>query len=268
MRGSEERFRSLVENATVGIYRATPQGDILMANPALVRMLGFTDFQDLAARNLGQEGFDPNYTDGLFRERREQDGDMRGVEAAWTRQDGSVIFVRESGRAIRSEDGKILYYDGIVEDITEKKRAEEELLFKTTLLEAQTETTIDGILVLDRTGRTLLANRQFARMWNIPEELVRTKVVKKMMEYVLPQVAHSAAFLQRVEYLNVHETEKMNDEVELKDGRVLERDLLPFRILPESSTAESGIFAISASANERRPSMSAWLPRSSNPQKP
>ena len=156
---SEERFRSLVENATVGIYRTTPQGGILMANPTLVRMLGFKDFEELAARNLEEAGFEPNYARRLFRERMEKDGEVRGVEEAWTRQDGSVIFIRESARAIRGEDGTILYYDGIVEDITEKKRAEEAL----RLTQFSVEHASDAIFWMDPQGRILYVNEAACR---------------------------------------------------------------------------------------------------------
>jgi PAS domain S-box-containing protein len=125
LRESEERFRSLVENATVGIYRTTPDGHILMANPALVRMLGFDSFEDLAARNLECGGFEPSYPRSVFRERIEREGQVIGLEAAWIRRDGSVILVRESARAVRAEDGRVLHYDGIVEDITTRRHAEE-----------------------------------------------------------------------------------------------------------------------------------------------
>ena len=159
LRQSEERFRSLVENATVGIYRTTPQGSILMANPTLVRMLGFKDFEELAARNLEEAGFEPNYARRLFRERMEKEGEVRGVEEAWTRQDGSVIFIRESARAIRGEDGTILYYDGIVEDITEKKRAEEAL----RLTQFSVEHASDAIFWMDPQGRILYVNEAACR---------------------------------------------------------------------------------------------------------
>ena len=125
LRESEERFRSLVENATVGIYRTTPDGHILMANPALVRMLGFDSFEELAARNLECGGFEPSYPRSVFRERIEREGQVIGLEGAWIRRDGSVIFVRESARAVRADDGRMLYYDGIVEDITTRRHAEE-----------------------------------------------------------------------------------------------------------------------------------------------
>ena len=124
LRDSEERFWSLVENATVGIYRTTPDGRILTANPALVRMLGFDSFEELASRNLESNGFAPGYPRSVFRERVEREGTVSGIVSAWTRRDGTVIFVRESAGVVRGDEGRVLYYDGVVEDITERKRVE------------------------------------------------------------------------------------------------------------------------------------------------
>jgi PAS domain S-box-containing protein len=154
LRESEERFRSLFENATVGIYRTTPEGRILMANKTLVRMLGYEHFDDLAARNLEVDGFEPGYPRRLFREQIEKGGEVRGMEEAWTRLDGSEIFVRESARTIRSGDGLILYYDGIVEDITERKRAEEAL----RLTQFSVEHASDAILWMDSEGQIVYVN--------------------------------------------------------------------------------------------------------------
>ncbi len=128
LRESEARFRSIFENATVGIYRTTPDGRILLANPALVRMLGYSTFEELAQRNLEEEGFEPQYPRSKFKELVERNGVVIGLETAWKRRDGSVIFVRESARAVRDpETGKVLYYEGIVEDITDWKKAEQAL---------------------------------------------------------------------------------------------------------------------------------------------
>ncbi len=124
---SELRFRSLYENATIGLYRTTPDGNILLANPALVKMLGYTSFQKLAERNLGKDGFEPSYQREEFLEKIERDGEINGYDSKWTRQDGTAIFVLESARAIRDSHGKTLYYDGTVENITKRKLLEEQL---------------------------------------------------------------------------------------------------------------------------------------------
>ena len=183
LRESEERFRSLVENATVGIYRTTPEGRILMANPALIRMLGYGDFEELAARNLEIDGFEPDYPRKIFRERIEQDGEIIGLEEKWKKQDGSVIFVHESARAIRGKDGKTLHYDGIVEDITERKRAEEAL----RLTQFSVEHASDAILWMDSEGQIIYVNDAACRaLERSREELLSLSITE-----------YRATFLQR-----------------------------------------------------------------------
>ncbi len=127
VRENRERYRNLFENSPVGIYRTTPDGRILMANPALVRMLGCSSFEELAARNLEEEGFEPSYPRSGFKEIMESKGEVVGLEAAWMKNDGSVIFVRENAKAIRDAKGDISCYEGTAENITERKRAEEAL---------------------------------------------------------------------------------------------------------------------------------------------
>jgi PAS domain S-box-containing protein len=124
---SEEQFRSLYENSTIGIYRTNPAGKILLANPALVKMLGYSSFAELASRNLVEEGFEPSYPRQLFLEKFAEKDEVLGLEAAWKRRDGSVIHVREGTRAVRDAGGVILHFDGTVEDITERKLAEGKL---------------------------------------------------------------------------------------------------------------------------------------------
>jgi PAS domain S-box-containing protein len=127
LRESEERFRTLYENSTVGIYRTTPDGRILLANPTLVKMLGYSSFDELSRRNVEKNGFEPSYNRAQSLEKIEREGEVKGLESAWTLRDGSVVFVSESTRAIRDREGKTLYYDGIIEDITERKQTEDAL---------------------------------------------------------------------------------------------------------------------------------------------
>jgi PAS domain S-box-containing protein len=126
LRESEERYRSLFSGVPVGLYRTTPGGQIMDANPALVQMLGYPDLDSLLEVNAT----DP-YVNAEDRRRwqalMEREGMVPGFEAQLRRRDGTIICGRDSARAIRDGEGRVLYYQGAVEDITERKRAEEAL---------------------------------------------------------------------------------------------------------------------------------------------
>src|SRR5271157_1607393 len=122
---NEQRFRSIFENSMVGIYRTTPAGQILMANPAMVSMLGYQSFEELAKRDLEVDVFEPAYPRSRFRELIEKYGEVRNLESAWKRQDGKVLYIRESAKAFRNPDGTVEYYEGSAEDITDRKQAED-----------------------------------------------------------------------------------------------------------------------------------------------
>ena len=124
LRESEIRFRGLYENATVGIYRTTPDGKIVMANPTLVKMLGYDSFDDLKKRNLSSEGYDPDYPRDDFQKEIARNGRVHAFESKWKVKDGSIIYISESSRMVCDEQGKPMFYEGMVEDITERKRSE------------------------------------------------------------------------------------------------------------------------------------------------
>jgi len=160
LRKSEERFRGIFENSLVGLYQTTPDGRILTANPALVRMLGYSSFEELTARNLEQEGFETDYPRSEFKRRIKAEGQIIGLESAWRKRDETTLFIRESAQAIRDDAGNILYYQGTVEDITECKKAEAELCQERD--KAQKYLDVAGVLflVLDAKGIVTLINRK------------------------------------------------------------------------------------------------------------
>ena len=127
LRESEGRFKSIFENSTIGLYRTTPDGQVLMGNPTLVHMLGYSSFEELAQRDLSKTEFGPEFSRSTFLENIESEGKVSGLEAAWLTKSGKRLFVRESAQVVRDRAGNTLYYEGTVEDITERKRAEETL---------------------------------------------------------------------------------------------------------------------------------------------
>jgi PAS domain S-box-containing protein len=131
---SEERFRQLFENVPIGIYRTTPDGRIIDSNPALVKMLGYESFAELATRNLEEDFSDAGYKRGDFIKLLERNGEIKGLESVWKGKDGAPIHVRENAKLIRGEDGQV-FFEGTVEDITESKLAEEAQRIRTQQME-------------------------------------------------------------------------------------------------------------------------------------
>lgn len=134
LRKSEEQFRSIFENAVMGLYRSTPDGKVLMANPATVRMLGYETIEQLRSLNAAHELYVNPEDRQKFIEAIEKDGVVTDLEAAWKRRDGSILYVRENSKAVRDSSGQTLYYEGTIEDITERKIIEQE---RQTLMEFQ-----------------------------------------------------------------------------------------------------------------------------------
>jgi PAS domain S-box-containing protein len=123
--GREERiFGDSILDVPIGIYRTAADGRILLANPALLRMLGYSSFAELASRDLEDSAFEPTYQRAEFKERLEREGEIKGLESEWIRCDGSRFFARENARVVRDETGAVLHYEGTIEDITERKRDE------------------------------------------------------------------------------------------------------------------------------------------------
>ena len=123
---AEELFRGIFENAVMGFYRTTPDGRILLANPALVSMLGYDSFDELAQLNLDKHEKRTGFSGAEFVRLIEGNGDVIGLDSAWRKRDGTLIYVRENARVIRGENGEIRYYEGTVEDITQSVLAERE----------------------------------------------------------------------------------------------------------------------------------------------
>jgi PAS domain S-box-containing protein len=155
----EGQFRSLYENTSIGFYRTTPEGKVLMANPTFVKMLGYKSFEAFAERNLERDTYEPTYNRDNFKRQIEKSGEIKGWEDKWLRRDGAELYVRESAHTVYDDKGNVLYYEGTVEDITESKEAlralhESEEIYRTVFA-----TVNDSIFITDLDeGRILTCN--------------------------------------------------------------------------------------------------------------
>ena len=112
-------------------------------------------------------------------------------------------------------------------DITERKSAEEQLKYKTVILEAESEASIDGILIVDEYGKTLLTNKRFQEMWGIPQEILDSKDDEKMLQHVAFKLSNPDEFVAKVKYLYDHRDEKSMEEISFKDGNIFDRYSAP-----------------------------------------
>ncbi|MEH1913780.1 PAS domain-containing sensor histidine kinase [Nostoc sp.] len=125
---AEAKYRSIFENAVEGIFQSSPDGRYITANPALARIYGYSLVDEVTANftDIEQLYVDPNRRAEFVR-LMEKYGSVSEFESQIYRQDGSIVWISEKAYAVRDEQGKLLYYEGLIEDITQRKQTEEEL---------------------------------------------------------------------------------------------------------------------------------------------
>ena len=125
---AEEKYRGIFENAIEGIFQSSPDGRFISANPAMARMFGYDSAEDLIndRRDIELQHYVDPHRRRVFEKLISEKGVVQGFELEAYRKDGSRIWTSENVRAVRDENDKLLYYEGIVEDITQRKQVEAE----------------------------------------------------------------------------------------------------------------------------------------------
>ena len=129
LRQAEEKYRTIFENAVEGIYQTTPDGKYISANPAVARMLGFDSPEELisARQNIRTQEYVKPEMRAEFVKKLEEFGIVQNFEYEAYRKDGKVIWVSSNARIVRGADGRTLYFEGTVEDITHRRELEQQL---------------------------------------------------------------------------------------------------------------------------------------------
>jgi PAS domain S-box-containing protein len=154
LRQAERKYRSIFENAIEGIFQSTPEGQIVAANPAHARILGYDSPEELIASLTDithQTYVDPDRRTE-FLHMVERDGIALSFECEFFKKDGSKIWVSLNAHDVRDEDGKTLHYEGTLEDITQKRKAENELRLLNEFNKAIIDHAPVAIFTLDKEG--------------------------------------------------------------------------------------------------------------------
>jgi len=152
LRASEDQFRSVFLNAPVGIFHSVWEGRMLAANPALAKLLGYSSPDELVAATSDmttQIYVDPEIRPQIIGDLRRADGWVHYDGVLWRRKDGRIITVDVTGRKVLDENGSFAYLEGFIQDITERKQTEEELLKSEEKYRFITENVGDVVWTLD-----------------------------------------------------------------------------------------------------------------------
>jgi len=185
---AEENYRSIFENAVMGIYKSTLEGKHVLVNPALARIYGYESPEDLihGMNDIATQLYaDPNRRKEFLKQLEEK-GEISNFESQIHRKDGSVIWISENARIIKDENGKMQYIVGTVEDITALKSSEEK--YRATF-----ENTGTAMLISEEDGTISLVNSRFEKLCGYSKKEVEGKMkwasfvhpddLEKMLEY-------------------------------------------------------------------------------------
>lgn len=172
---AEENYRGIFDHLVEGIFRTTVDGAYLMANSTLARIYGYSSPAELmqSMTDIGRRLYVAPGRREEFKRIMEARDTLTGFESEIYRKDGTTIWISENCRSVRDAAGKVLYYEGTVEDITQRRKAEENLRHSEVLYHSLVETMPQCIFRKDTRGRYTFANPEFCRtLGRSPEEIL------------------------------------------------------------------------------------------------
>lgn len=201
LRQAEEKYRSIFENAIEGIFQTTPQGSYLSANPALARIYGYNSPEDLIIKvtDIAQQLYVNPQRRTEFMESIQKYGSVQGFESQVYRVDGSIIWVSENARAVRDASGQLLYYEGMVEDITSRKQTEEALLRSQAQLQEQANQLQETLRQLQRTQGQLVQTEKMSSLGQLVAGVAHE--INNPVSFVCGNLAHATQYAEDLLYL-------------------------------------------------------------------
>ena len=172
---AEEKYHGIFDHLVEGVFQTTPEGHYLMANSALAHIYGYDSPEELMAHvtDIGRRLYVAPGRREEFKRIMEEHDTLTGFESQIFRKDGSIIWIAENCHAIRDAQGRLRNYEGTVEDITQRRLAEERVRNSEALYHSLVETLPQNIFRKDVHSRFTFANQQFCKVLGLPlEEII------------------------------------------------------------------------------------------------
>jgi PAS domain S-box-containing protein len=228
LRESQEKFSKIFESSPMAMALSTlDEGRYLDVNREFLQILQRTREEVIGHTSLELNVWAEPEQRAVCVARFKAAGMLRNVELKICGKAGQISNILWSVEAVNIAGENCLL--GSLLDITERKRAEEELRWKTAFLEAQVDCSVDGILVVDSRGKKILQNQPLIRVWKIPPAIAENTDDAVQVEFIAHQTKDPQEFLAKVAHLNAHPDEVSRDEIELVDGTILDRYSSPVR---------------------------------------
>jgi len=225
IRRQHELTSKIIETIPLRVFWKDSDLHYLGCNMSFARDAGKNSPEELLGKDDFQMGWKEQAEMYRADDQRVMDSDTPklSIEEPQTTPTGERTWLRTSKVPLHNDAGEVFGLLGTYEDVTERVEAQQQLERHNAVLLAQQETSPDAILVVDDTARIVSCNRRFIDLWKIPEKLVEAGVDEPVLRTVMAQMSDPEAFLARIRYLEEHKSEKSHEELQLKDGRVIDR---------------------------------------------
>ena len=223
------RLAAIIESSDDAIIGKDLNGIINSWNRGAEKIFGYAAGEMVGTSILRLIPADRQDEENQILEKIRRGENVEHFETLRQTKDGRLIDVSVTASPIKDASGKVIGVSKVARDITERKRAEEELRWKTALLEAQVDSALDGILVVDNQGKQILRNQRLDELWKIPPHLAGNQDDAAQVQFVASRAKNPGEFAGKIAYLYSHPNEVSRDEIDLIDETVLDRYSSPVR---------------------------------------
>jgi PAS domain S-box-containing protein len=270
---SEDRFRKIFEESPFSILMTGKDLGILRANLSFCNMIGYSEeeLKLFTFRNFTHPDYIKNDEVSMLR-LIAGEIPVYHTEKQYVRNDGVNIWGSTTVSIIRNKQGEVQFFLVMIEDVTARKKASSELEKSLSLLKATLESTVDGLLVVDSSGKIVQVNQKFIEMWRIPDEILDTGEDSVLIQFVRNQLIESDSFIENIRHLYNEPEATSFDLLEFLDGRFYERYSQPqkisgksvgrvwsFRDITRQKKAEADLIAAKEKAEESDRLKTAFL---------
>ena len=233
LEAAEAKYRSIFENAGEGIFQSTPDGRYITANPALARIYGCDSPEEVTAKftDIDRQLYvDPARRNEFLRS-IEESGTVSDFESKIYRSDGSIVWISEKARAVRDRSGSVLYYEGLIEDITQRKQAQESLRLFIHALSHDLRNPVAGMLMVlknwqRKTGDSITIPRSvLERMIQGSEQQLR--LINSLLEVHAGELRGLVLHCDRVDLRAVVEAAAADLEPLMNEAKATFKNLTP-----------------------------------------